>query len=443
MKRAPHLATFRNAAKSIMPSKPTGIFSALGFKSVPAFIGALAIAGLCTPHGHAATYDEFIHAAAQSSASAVMKSLEDMVNIESPTGDVEGIAAMVDYTKRRLEALGATVTLHPTANGGAGPIPVGVIKGTGRKKIFMTAHIDTVHPRGTLARYPFRINGNRAYGPGITDDKGGVAAILHSLEILKSRNYVDFDTITVLFCVDEETGSAGSGKLIQDVAALSDYALSFETGGGAFTMATSGTGNAKITVKGLASHAGVAPDAGVNALVEATNYMLRTSDIDSRAEERRFNYTIGSTPNLVRNTIPDAASLEADVRVGKLEDYDFIENTLKERALNGKRNPRSEILVNLVRLRPPYNGGQPARDMATLAGTVLAEIGQRGSISTGRSGAGTDIAYAALSGKPTLENLGLSGGGVHVASAEYVDIPSIPNRIYFVTRFVQVLNAQP
>ncbi len=380
---------------------------------------------------------------AQASSAAVLKSLEEMVNIESPTGDVQGIAAIADYAKQRLEALGATVTMHPTSNGVAGPIPIGIIKGTGRKKIFLTAHLDTVHPRGTLAQYPFRIVGNRAYGPGVTDDKGGAAAILHALEILKARNYVDFDTVTVLFNVDEETGSAGSGKLIQDTAALSDYALSFETGGGAFTMATSGTGNAKVKFKGLPSHAGLSPEAGVNAWMEAANFISKTLDIDSRALERRFNWTIGGTPNLVRNTIPDAASLEADVRVGKLEDYDFIETTLQDRALNQKLNARSEITVDLVRLRPPYNGGQAARDMATLAGTVLAEVGLRGSISTARSGAGTDIAYAALGGKPTLENMGLSGGGVHVASAEYVDVPSIPNRIYFVTRFLQVLNTQP
>ncbi len=439
---APDAPSTRNALNTIMRSHSNQQASGLSLKSVSKVFGALLLAGAFVQASHAA-YDPVLFAAAQSSAPAVLKSLEEMVNIESPTGDVAGIAAMAAYTKQRLEALGATVTLHPTANGVAGPIPVGVIKGTGRKKIFMTAHIDTVHPRGTLAQYPFRIVGNRAYGPGTSDDKGGAAAILHALELLKARNYVDFDTITVLFCVDEETGSAGSGKLIQDMAALSDYALSFEAGGGGFTMATSGTGNAKITVKGLASHAGLAPESGVNALVEATNFMLRTRDIDSRAEERRFNYTIGSTSNLVRNTIPDLATLEADVRVGKLEDYDYIENTLNDRAVNGKYNARSQIEVNLVRLRPPYNGGQPARDMAALAATVLAEIGQSSSVSNARSGAGTDIAYAALLGKPTLENMGLSGGGVHVASAEYVDIPSIPNRIYFVTRFVQVLNAQP
>ncbi len=380
---------------------------------------------------------------AQNSAAAVLKSLEEMVNIESPTGDVPGIAAIVDYAKTRLEALGATVTLHPTSNGVAGPIAVGVIKGSGRKKIFMTAHLDTVHPRGTLAQYPFRIVGNRAYGPGATDDKGGAAAILHALEILKARNYVDFESVTVLFNVDEETGSAGSGRLIQDYAALSDYALSFETGGGAFTMATSGTGNAKVSFKGLASHAGLSPESGVNAWMEAASFINRTLDIDNRSLERRFNWTIGGTSNLVRNTIPEQAAIEADVRVGRLEDYDFIENTLNDRALNGKLNARSDISVNFIRLRPPYNGGQAARDMATLAGTVLAEVGLRGGISTARSGAGTDIAYAALGGKPTLENMGLTGGGVHVASAEYVDIPSIPNRIYFVTRFLQVLNTQP
>ena len=110
---------------------------------------------------------------------------------------------------------------------------VGKLKGKGGKNLLLLSHMDTVYLKGILAKAPFKVEGDRAYGPGIADDKGGNAVIVHTLKLLKDRGFKDFGTITVLFNTDEEKGSFGSRDLIQEEAAKADYVLSFEpTGAG-------------------------------------------------------------------------------------------------------------------------------------------------------------------------------------------------------------------
>ena len=102
------------------------------------------------------------------------------------------------------------------------------LKGKGGKNLLLMSHMDTVYLKGILAKAPFRVEGNKAYGPGIADDKGGNAVILHTLQILKDAGWNDYATLTVLFNPDEEIGSRGSGEFISATADQADVVLSFE-----------------------------------------------------------------------------------------------------------------------------------------------------------------------------------------------------------------------
>ena len=146
--------------------------------------------------------DEALLASATAEQPAVLRTLERLVNIETGTGNAEGMAAMADLLQGELQALGAVVTRHPAAAGVVGDIIVGRIAGKGQRRILLLAHMDTVYPKGTLARAPFRVDGNRAFGPGIADDKGGIAVILHTLRLLQARGFQDFAEITVLLNTD-------------------------------------------------------------------------------------------------------------------------------------------------------------------------------------------------------------------------------------------------
>jgi len=394
------------------------------------------IASAMTPVG---AKDEAIYTAATNARTAVAQTLQDLVNIETGTGDTVGIPQMSQYLYDRLTSLGATVTRHAADSGVVGDNIVGTFKGAGGKKVLLIAHMDTVYPRGALRTAPFRVDGNRAYGAGIADCKGGIALILHTLAILKANHFRGFDTITVMFNTDEEKGSFGSRALIQSLAAGSDYVLSYEpnTEKEAFGLGTSGIAYVEAKVSGRASHAGGSPESGVNALTETADLVLRTQDIDNKAKGIRFNWTMEKA-GTASNVIPASATVNADVRYGHLEDIDTIKQMLDERAAK-KRFGESQIQISMKRGRPPFNATEEGKRMAEKVAALSQEIGVSIPVHEGRTGGGTDAAYAGLSGKPVLEGMGLPGANYHSNAAEYVLLDTIPRRLYMSTRMVMDL----
>lgn len=384
--------------------------------------------------------DESLLAAATAEQPAAVKTLERLVNIETGTGHAEGIAAMGQLLEAELKALGATVTRHKAAEPAIGDNIVGRIEGKGGKRLMLMAHMDTVYPKGTLEKAPFRIDGNRAFGPGIADDKGGVAVILHTLKLLKARNFDQFGAITVLFNTDEERGSVGSRELIRTLARQHDAVLSFEPTVAMREMlllGTSGTGGVEVKIKGKASHAGVAPELGVNALTEAADLILRTQHLDDRAAGVRFNWTIGRGGN-VSNIIPDEAVISADIRYPNPQAFEAVLKKFEE-AVAKKRLPDAQIEVNVRRGMPAFNAGAEGRKLVDKAQAIYREVGADLAVIE-RTGGGTDAAWAAQDGTPVIESLGLPGFNYHSNQAEYVMIDAIPRRLYLAARMVMDLS---
>ncbi|MCU4118305.1 glutamate carboxypeptidase [Variovorax sp. N23] len=393
------------------------------------------------PAAWAQKRDNVLFDAATSEQPAVVKTLERLVKIESGTGDAEGIAAAGALLEGELKALGFTVTRQKAAGNVVGDNIVGRLKGRGGKSLLLLSHMDTVYPRGMLAKAPFHVEGNKAYGPGIADDKGGSAIILHALKLLTTYGFRDFASITVLFNVDEEKGSFGSRDLIQQEARAADYVLSFEPTSAereSFYLGTSGIAYVQADIKGKASHAGAAPEAGVNALVEASDLVLRTLDLDDKARGLRLNWTVAKA-GTVSNIIPDAATLNADVRYAQNEDLEAMLKTLEERAQQ-KKLPAAEVKLTVTRGRPAFNAGAEGRKLIDKASAFYREAGGGLEVDE-RSGGGTDAAYAALSGKPVIEGLGLPGFGYHSDKAEYVLVDAIPRRLYMAARLIMDLGA--
>lgn len=408
-------------------------------KNLKTTLAACALAAVAALPAHAQRNDTLWNAASAEQAGTV-KTLEELVNIETGTGTADGMAQMATYLENRLKALGFTVTRHKAAGDVVGDNLVARLAGKpGGRKVLLMAHMDTVYVKGTLAKAPFRIDGNRAFGPGIADDKGGVAVILHALAVLKSMGFQDHGGLTVLFNTDEERGSFGSRDLIQQVANEHDYILSFEPTlalSENLTLATSGIAYVEAKIKGLASHAGAAPELGVNALTEAADLILRTQDIDDKAKGLRFNWTIAKAGG-VSNIIPDEAVVNADVRYAKNEDLEAAMKVLQERAQK-KRIEKAEVVVNVVRGRPAFNATAAGKALVEKAQAIYKEAGSNLAV-IDRTGGGTDAAYAALGGKPVIESLGLPGFGYHSNQAEYVMIDAIPRRLYLAVRMIMDL----
>ena len=349
--------------------------------------------------------DEALLTAATAEQGAVVKTLERLVNIETGTGTADGMSAMSDLLEAELKALGFSTSRSKAAGRVLGDNVVGRLDGKGGKKLMLMAHMDTVYVKGTVAKAPFRVDGARAFGPGIADDKGGIAVILHTLKLLKTRGFQDFGAITVMFNTDEEMGSFGSRDLIQKLANDSDVILSFEPTIAIKEMLTLGTAGIvyyKVNITGLASHAGAAPELGVNAMVEAADVVLRTMDLDNKNRALRFNWTIGKSGGL-SNVIPDEAYVEANIRYALKADLDELLKALVDKAIGIYKEAGGELSV------VPTSGG------------------------------GTDAAYAALGGKPVIESLGLPGFGYHSNQAEYVMIDAIPRRLYMAARMIMDL----
>ena len=380
-------------------------------------------------------------AAATAEKSAVIGTLEKLVNIETGTGNAEGLAAYAKLLEDELQKLGFEVTRHKAAEGKVGDNLVGLRKGKGGKNIMLQSHMDTVYLKGTLDKAPFKIEGDKAYGPGIADDKGGNAVVLHTLKLLRERGFEDYGTIAVLFNTDEEKGSFGSRDLIQAEAAKADYVLSFEptsAGKETFSLGTSGIAYVYADIKGKASHAGAAPEQGVNALVEAADLVLRTQDIDDKAKGLRFNWTIEKAGN-VSNIIPAEAHLQADMRYARTEDFDAAIKSLEEKAQK-KRLPEAEIKISVTKGRPAFNAGDGGKALVDKAAAFYKEAGGEVGIQP-RTGGGTDAAYAGLTNKAVIEGLGLPGFGYHSDKAEWVDIDAIPRRLYLAAKLIMDLGS--
>jgi glutamate carboxypeptidase len=376
----------------------------------------------------------------------LLETLKDPVSIESGSRDNEGLDKLANLIAGRLKSLDGQVELVEPSNiykmedtpEKIGKMVQATFAGAGTKKILLIAHMDTVYPRGMLAQQPFRIEGDRAYGLGIADDKQGIAVILHTLAILKTMNFREYATLTVLINADEELSSPGSRSLITKLGAEHDATFSVESSraeSDKLSLATSGIASITLTVKGRASHAGVRPEAGVNALYELAHQVLQTRDLSKPAVGLKMNWTIANA-GTARNMIPPGAQAIADVRVLRVADYDDIEKKVQER-INNQLLPEAKVEMNFERRRPPLESTAASRTVAKHAQQVYRELGKELVVDDMPEGGGTDASFAALSTKaPVIERFGLQGYGAHSADAEYVLLDSIEPRLYLLARMI-------
>jgi glutamate carboxypeptidase len=406
------------------------------------------LAAALAPAAQAAP-QEPVWSLAKKEKSAAVETLRDLVNIESGSRDKEGLDRLAAHLGERLAALGGKVEFYePTAADTyrlfdtpkeIGKVVVARFQGSGTRRIMLLAHMDTVYPHGTLAKRPFRVESARAYGPGIADDKGGVALILHTLAVLKAMNYRGYGTLTVVINGDEEISSPGARAFIQRAGAEHDFVFSCEpslaTKEGEIALATSGIGQATLTVRGKSAHAGVNPELGRNAIVELAHQILQTSDLSDAGQRIKFNWTLASGGQ-TRNVIPELATASADVRVNRIADFDVIEKRFRER-VQKKRIADAQVEAGFERRRAPLVATDASRALARRAQAVYAELGLKLPVDESGNGGGTDAAFAAASGKPAVaESFGFSGFGYHSSEEEYVELDSIEPRLYLFARLI-------
>jgi len=378
----------------------------------------------------------------------LLDTLKALVNIETGSTHRDGLDTAAEFIGARLKALGGEVEIveAPAADvyqleglpDRIGRAVRATFRGTGSKRILLIAHMDTVYPVGMLSKQPFRIDGDRAFGLGISDDKQGVATIIHVVSMLQALNVRDYGVLTVLINGDEEISSPASRKLLAKLGSEHDAVLSFEASrhnSDKISLATSGIAMATMTVKGRSSHAGGAPERGVNALYEMAHQLLQLRDLSVPETGLKMNWTVANA-GVVRNMIPPGAQAWADVRLLRVNDLQELEGKVSARIKN-KLLPESEVSVKFENRRPPLEGTPASRALAAHAQTVYRELGKTLVVDAQPEGGGTDAAFAALNTKaPVIERFGLQGFGAHSTDAEYVLMSSIQPRLYLAVRMV-------
>ncbi len=425
----------------LKPERPSSYFSAIVFSLL-----------LVMPGAALGQTDERLRSLAAKETPALLETLKDIVSIESGSRDIEGLDRLAAVVAARLGALGGRVEVVEPGEAyrmedtpeKIGKIVRATFAGDGAKKILLLAHMDTVYSRGVGAEQPFRVDGGRAYGLGIADDKQGIAVIIHALTLLKQMNFRGYGTLTVLVNGDEEISSPASRALITRLGAEHDAVFSFECSyadSDKVALATSGIGSIALTVEGRAAHSGMAPETGVNALYELAHQVLQTRDLSDPATGLKLNWTLASA-GTARNVIPPSARATADVRVLRVADYDAIERRVRERIQN-RLLPEAKVAMKFERRRPPLEATAASRALAARAARVYRELGRELVVDDAPEGGGTDAAFAALETKaPVVERMGLQGYGSHSADAEYVLLDSVAPRLYLIARLIMDISQE-
>jgi glutamate carboxypeptidase len=368
-----------------------------------------------------------------------IKLWERLVNIDSGTGDAEGLKAVGDIAIGELKKHGASVETVSSAPA-AGDNIVATLIGTGKGKVLLMAHMDTVFAKGAAAARPFRIDGKLAYGPGVSDDKAGIVMGLTMLKILDELKFKDFARITVFLNTNEETGSRGSRALIERLAKEHDVTLNLEGGraGDGITIWRKGSGTIHVEVKGRASHAGGSPEQGRNAVMELAHQMLQLSKLADDSKGTTVNFTVAKGGDR-KNVIPDYAEADADVRAVVSEEFDRVERDLAAMIKN-KLIADTEVTATLTRSFPVMPQNAQIDALAAMAQRIYGEMGK--TLQLGGSGGAADSSLAAGVFKPTLDGLSLVGGHAHT-DREYAEVDSMVPRLYLLTRMVMELGRKP
>jgi glutamate carboxypeptidase len=381
--------------------------------------------------------DQALWHAARDSKANYVRDLATLVNIDTCADCPKGLAQLGEVLAQRLEELGAVVELLPAAPA-AGKMVHGTFRGTGSARILLLIHFDTVFGEGEVARRPFKVEGSKAFGPGVADAKGGVAIILHALAIARRRGFQAYETLSVLFNPDEEKSSLGSREMIRTLSADQDYVLSYEPPNAErVIVATNGIAYVQLAVLGRASHASE-PEKGRNAAIELAAQILQLNDLGDAAKGTTVSWTVIQSGGPA-NVIPERATATADMRMSDSSEIARVQNDANQ-LIRKRLVPDTEVTLTVEQRRPPLSRNPHSERLGALAQRVYQELGR--SIEPVGMRYGTDAGFAHHAGraKPAvLEGLGIVGDRLH-SPDEWADLDSVVPRLYLTVRMLEELS---
>lgn len=344
-----------------------------------------------------------------------------LVSIESPTNDIEGVNGVGEVIRGELINLGAEVTVIPQTT--TGNHLLGVFHVGAGSPITLILHMDTVHPAGTLALRPIRVEGNKLFGPGVYDMKASHVIAIYALKALRALASDIAREVRMLFTSDEETGSLTSRQFIEDTAKGSTLTMVMEPAlpDGKLKSARKGVGDFKVTATGRASHAGAEHQKGINAIEELAHQVLRLQSFTDYS--RGVTFSVGNIKGgSASNVVPDNASLIVDTRANTVADAEWITQTIHalQPVLQG-----ASIQVEGAFNRFPMECDATRLQTFERISTIAKSIGMQ--IDHGASGGGSDASFTSAMDIPTMDGFGAVGDGAH-AVHEHILVDSLTER---------------
>ncbi|WP_031497142.1 M20 family metallopeptidase [Bryobacter aggregatus] len=336
--------------------------------------------------------------------------LKAMVEVETPSGDEMAITRFADLLEKHVSDI---ATVKRVKGPGFGPHLLLEFDLPGAKKkgqILGLAHSDTVHPTGTLQKFPFAAKAGRLFGPGVLDIKGGIAQFVFAARALRAWGIPVAKKVVLQINSDEEVGSDSSRALSEKMAKQSDYVLVVEPGtglSGKLKTARKGTGDYSVRVKGIASHAGVDFLAGASAIVELAKQIEVIAGFTDL--ERGLTVNPGVIQGGTRtNVVAAEAQVDVDIRIARLKDFNALDRKFRKLKAIDKR---CQITVEGGLNRPPMERSQAIAAMFAKARTLALDLDVK--LEESATGGGSDGNFTAALGVPTLDGLGMVGEGAH------------------------------
>jgi glutamate carboxypeptidase len=352
--------------------------------------------------------------------------LETLVNIDCGSYTPAGVNRVADAVAGSLGELGASVEriAHQPGDGWRqlGDLVIGHLDGDG-PRVLLIGHLDTVFEEGTAAARPFRLDDARAMGPGTSDMKGGLLAGLHALAALAAIGLRP--SVTFVANPDEEIGSPFSGPHIRRLAAKHDAALVLEgaRANGDIVSGRKGIADLEVTLTGRAAHAGVEPEKGRSAILEAAHKVVALYELNGRWPSVTLNTGVirgGTRPNVVA----ESCILEIDLRAATTAEFEAasaeVDRIVARATVDGVR-----AQIRRIASHPPMERTPAIARLAELARGIADELGFE--LRDAATGGASDANTTAAAGLPTLDGLGPIGGDDHSAD-EWLDLSSVVPR---------------
>jgi len=354
---------------------------------------------------------------------SVLGDLERLVATESPSADLDAVARCADVVAE-LGRTALSVAPEPVMTGER----VHLRWQFGRPRVVLLGHFDTVWPLGTIDRWPFEVDGDRVTGPGVFDMKAGIVQLFLALSTLP-----DLDGVAVLLNSDEEIGSTTSVTLIEETCRDAAAVLVLEpSSDGALKIARKGVGMFTVDITGRAAHAGLEPERGINATVEAAHQVLAIAGIGRPDLGTTVTPTVVSSGTTV-NTVPATSTVAVDVRAESAAEMQRVETELQSLSPQ-LAGAAVKVVPHSVRL--PLERTASAQ-LFERARTIAGDIGL-GDLAGVAVGGGSDGNITAALGVQTLDGLGAVGGNAH-AEGEWASLDAVNQRATLVSAMVRDL----